>query len=136
MDISFIDNELEFELKELQTITKNWHSNLAFVAEEVQDMKEALLRSMGTDLEDDQLELAQMMNLKINRITFDISKVQGRLPNQLKMLEYLVSGGGTHLSLDLIENHAQLEKRVAYIFTLFMEVKAEMHQILEPVELA
>jgi len=121
-----IDKELEYELEELYTISKNWASNLVFIEDEITGLKKELFHSMCPDLQDDTLEQAQELNLKMNRLSFDFAHMHQKLPSHLKMLEYLVTHPGGVLQIGLIESHAQLDIRNRRIFSLFMEIKEQM----------
>lgn len=126
MELFTIDKELEYELEELNTISKNWASNLVFIEEEIAVLKKDLFHSMRPEMQDETLELAQELNLKMNRLSFDFAHMHQKLPGHLKMLEFLVAHPGEDLQLGLIEGHAQLEIRNRRIFSLFMEIKEQM----------
>jgi hypothetical protein len=126
MDPFTKDKELEYELEELYTISKNWAYNLVFIEEEITALKKDLLGSIRPVMQDETLELAQELNLKMNRLSFDFANMHQKLSDHLKVLAFLVTHPVEYLQLGLIEGHAQLEIRNRRIFSLFIEIKEQM----------
>ncbi len=133
MEVTTEDLQLAFELRELYTIARNWESNLRFKAEETATLKKQITALMRSGLVQEQRDRAESILFKINRISFGIAKLKDSLPAHLNMLEYLVSGAGRYFTVNLIENHARLERRNDAIFFLFLEAKAEIGLLTEPV---
>lgn len=120
------DAQLDFELKELHTITRNWDANLAFKAGETAALEKkihTMLRSGSVPA-----DAAGTILLLIDRINFRIARLKNALPAQLNMLDYLESGTGNYFSLDLLENHARLEQGNDAVDQLFLDLKAEMQR--------
>ena len=116
------DNELDAELQELYLVEKQWLSDLEFLETEFKFLRKLAATNSVSVVRNEELN-----NLVVIENTYTFLKKD--LLANLNQLESLIIAKTKLLDWNLIENYAQLKKRLTEMFQLCQELKIEIFEV-------
>jgi hypothetical protein len=119
------ENELDTELQELYLVSKQWIADLEFLDSELD-----FLKKLAGHQQPDAVRAEEFAQLKGLSETYAVLKCN--ITDYLRRLEPLITHAAANFGLDLVEEYAQLQRRLEEVLRTCQEIRSAVFDRSRP----